>query len=313
MHFPGIILSCLLLLWFFPNYGQEPVDLSGNKCLKCHANHDFSYLNTVTGQTQKRLMNPYYIIDTTQLVIGVHRNFGCTDCHSSEYDNWPHKGELKFEPLPACLDCHGGDETYAKYQFDRIDQEYRLSIHHTVSGDNFKCSSCHDPHYYKPMARDSESMTDAIKFDNNMCLSCHSNKDRFSLLSFKGLYDVLDRHDWLPNQPLHFQNVRCIECHTRVDDTLLVAHHVLPKDKAVKLCVECHSSNSLLMASLYRYKARENRGRFGFVNASILNESYVIGANRNYFLNLASLIIFGMVVVTIVVHSVFRKISHKKH
>ena len=47
----------------------------------------------------------------------------------------------------------------------------------------------------------------------------------------------------------------------------------------------------LLMASLYKFESKAQR-RDGFFNGIILNESYVIGANRNEYLNLLSLVIF---------------------
>ena len=43
----------------------------------------------------------------------------------------------------------------------------------------------------------------------------------------------MQTHEWLPNETLHFQNVRCIECHTQINDSILVAHLVLPKEKAL--------------------------------------------------------------------------------
>jgi hypothetical protein len=92
----------------------------------------------------------------------------------------------------------------------------------------------------------------------------------------------------------------------------MVAHKILPKEKAVKKCVECHSKNSLLLASLYKYQAKEKREKQGFLNGAILTETYVIGANRNYFLNMASLGIFGLVVIGIFIHAVMRKIHSKK-
>ena len=45
------------------------------------------------------------------------------------------------------------------------------------------------------------------------------------------------------------------------------------------------------MASLYKFESKAQR-QDGFFNGIILNESYVIGANRNEYLNLLSLIIF---------------------
>ena len=59
------------------------------------------------------------------------------------------------------------------------------------------------------------------------------------------------------------------------------------------------------MASLYKFESKEQR-QDGFFNGIILNSSYVIGANRNEYLNLLSLIIFFGVLGVIVVHIIFR-------
>jgi hypothetical protein len=59
------------------------------------------------------------------------------------------------------------------------------------------------------------------------------------------------------------------------------------------------------MASLYKFASKEQR-RDGFFNGIILNESYVIGANRNEYLNLFSLIIFFGVLGALCVHIWFR-------
>jgi hypothetical protein len=300
-----------LILIPFAGHPQNEADPGRGHCLTCHSRHDYTFKNPNTNQNEKRLMNPYNILDTVLIATGVHRHFKCTDCHSTDYEKWPHNGESKLEPINTCLDCHGGDETYAKFHFEEVDKEFQQSIHYTTSGDQFTCYKCHNPHYYRPMARDSKNMLESVAYDNNMCLSCHSNKDRFGLLSDKGLYDVMDRHEFLPNHTAHFRNVRCIECHTKVNDSLMVAHRILGKEKAVKLCVECHSSNSILMASLYKYQAKERRNELGFINASILNQSYVIGANRNLFLNILSLVIFGLVIAGIAGHSVLRNMKHK--
>ena len=301
------LLTVLLLAFTIVSFSQDETER--DKCLRCHTQNTYTFNNPYSGTNEKRLMNPYNVLDTSLIAKGVHRKFNCTDCHSPDYESWPHNSELKLETINTCLDCHGGDETFARFHFEEIETEFQESIHYAESGDQFSCYKCHNPHYYRPMVRDSKNMLESVAYDNNMCLGCHSNKDNFGLLSDKGLFDVLDRHEFLPNHTAHFRNVRCIECHTRVNDSLLVAHRILGKDKAVKLCVECHSSNSILMASLYRYQAKERRNELGFINASILNQSYVIGANRNLFLNIISLVIFGMVIAGIVVHFIFRKIK----
>jgi hypothetical protein len=66
------------------------------------------------------------------------------------------------------------------------------------------------------------------------------------------------------------------------------------------------------MASLYKYKVQEGRSKAGFYNGVIMNEGYVIGANRNYYLGLISLIMFGCVAFGIAIHATFRIIKRKK-
>jgi hypothetical protein len=86
----------------------------------------------------------------------------------------------------------------------------------------------------------------------------------------------------------------------------------MPKEKAVKRCVECHSQNSLLMVSLYKYQAKENRTQAGFLNAIILNNAFVIGANRNVVLNKVSSIVFFATLGLLLLHLVLR-MNYKKN
>ena len=46
-----------------------------------------------------------------------------------------------------------------------------------------------------------------------------------------------------------------------------------------------------------------------FVNAVVINNAYVIGANRNYVLNIVSVVIFGLVFMGLVLHIVLRIIK----
>lgn len=281
------------------------------QCLNCHGRTYFSYFNEYAGRDVKERMNPYYYVDSTQYVISNHRNFDCTDCHSSDYKEFPHPNQLRFEPMPTCLDCHAGDENFADYHFETIDEEYQASIHYTTHNEEFSCWMCHNPHSYHISIRNTENLAATIQYDNEICLSCHSDQSRMGLLSERKIYNMLERHDWLPNHLAHFKSVRCIECHTEINENTLVAHKVLPKEKAVRKCVKCHSQNSLLQATLYKHQIQEKRVKQGYLNASILTETYVIGANRNKFLNFASIGIFGLVIIGITIHAVMRKIHSK--
>ena len=248
------------------------------------------------------------IMDRREFYSSNHKSFSCTDCHSEDYTKFPHPGELRMEQKYNCLDCHGGDEAFAKFNFEEIDAEYQQSVHFKLEEEGFTCWKCHNPHSYKISIRNSHNLKETIQYDNKICLNCHSDFSRFQLMSDNEEINILEKHDWLPNQTSHFRNVRCIECHTQATDSILVSHLIVPKDQAVKRCNECHSRNSLLMASLYKFQSRERR-RDGFFNGVILNESYVIGANRNEYLNILSLIILGCIMIIIGIHIFFRTIK----
>jgi hypothetical protein len=65
------------------------------------------------------------------------------------------------------------------------------------------------------------------------------------------------------------------------------------------------------MASLYKYESKAQR-QDGFFNGVIMNESFVIGANRNQYLNYISLAVLILVLAGIAVHVFFRIKNRKK-
>jgi len=276
------------------------------KCLVCHGEPYFQLVDTVMGVTQNRLMCNDYFIERDDFYQSNHWSFACTDCHSYDFEIFPHPTSTRLEEPYQCNDCHGYDEQYAQYQFEEIQIEYNESTHAEI--ENFSCWKCHDPHSYKVSIRNTTNLEETILYDNNICLECHANFNNFQLLTDRDEIVVVESHNWLPNQSAHFTSVRCIECHTEINDSILVAHKVLPKDKAVKRCTECHTSDSRLLATLYKFQSKEFRSDVGFLNGVIFNQSYVIGANRNIILNYLSYIIFGGVLLVVFVHIFFRLI-----
>jgi len=312
MKFSSLVIALILFCCTFGHINaQSYQNAKHHQCLKCHSNQSYSFFNTVKNKEEKRLMNPYFILDTVALTHGVHKQFDCTDCHSSEYGTYPHSSNLKLEPLSTCLDCHGGDKSFATYQFEKIDVEFKKSIHYKVYGDNFTCSKCHSQHTYLATARTSSNVLEIVDYSNKMCLSCHNDMKRYKMVSGHENPKLVEVHDWLPNQELHFQHVRCLECHTDVVDSLMVSHNILPKEKALRKCVECHSANSRLKASLYKYQNLKMRSESGGINVVLANESYVIGSHQIPILKLTSILIFLLVLVGITVHSIFRIIKRK--
>jgi hypothetical protein len=293
--------------------GKKSVFYDQNeKCLRCHGSTKYTYLNKVTNMEVAAMMCDNRVVNRKEFYTANHRSFACTDCHATEYDSFPHPGQLRMESQYACIDCHGNDEKFAKFKFEEIEKEFQQSVHYTANSEAFTCWKCHNPHSYRINIRDSKNIEQSIAYDNQICLHCHSDFERFQLLTERKEINLIEKHEWLPNQALHFSQVRCIECHARPNDSLLVSHRIMPKDKAVKRCVECHSQNSLLMSSLYKYQTKENRTQAGFLNATILNNAFVIGANRNIMLNRTSLVIFTIMIGVMLVHFVLYRITKKR-
>jgi predicted CXXCH cytochrome family protein len=290
----------------------SPFEKENQRCFNCHGQDKYEYANETLGRQVKALMCSERIIRKEEFYKSNHKSFNCTDCHSEEYAKFPHSGELRMEQKYNCIDCHGGDEKFAQFHFEEIEAEYTQSTHFKMEEEGFSCWKCHNPHTYKITVRNGKNLKETIAYDNAICLNCHSDFNRFQLLTDKAEINIIQKHDWLPNQAAHFANVRCIECHTKINNNIPVSHLIKPKEEAVKHCNECHSQNSILMASLYKFESKEQR-RDGFFNGIILNASYVIGANRNGYLNLFSLIIFIFVIGIICVHIFFRIRKNNKN
>ena len=313
----SVVSILLLLLAFFTissaaDKKAKHLDEESKQCLTCHAESRYYLTDTTTGDSVKMKMYAELRIDPVNYLNGTHGAFKCTDCHSSDYTTVPHPANVKFETDYTCLDCHGGDEAYASFHFETIEEEYARSVHADSLKDDFNCWSCHNPHSYKLTGPD-ELIANKVAIDNGMCLNCHGNPIKFEALAEKDTPNLINMHDWLPNQALHFKKVRCIDCHGAQNDSLMVAHLIKPSKEAVRKCVECHSTNSILMSSLYKHEVREKRNQLGFYNGVITNEAYIIGANRNYYLNVASIGMFVLALLGILIHSTLRIVKSRRN
>lgn len=302
------LLTLLRILLFSQEIPVEVIEHSpeNSNCFNCHGGPTYTYYNEVQERSVTKRMNPYFLIDSVLYYNQNHSSFECIDCHAYDYKSFPHDNELQMEPIPNCIDCHEGDDATLGYNFELIYDEFHKSVHSTKHSEEFTCWMCHNPHSYKINARNNTNIKETIVYDNNICLSCHADINKYQLITSKKNPNVIEMHDWLPNQIAHFAHVRCIECHALTSDNILVAHQIKSKKKAVRICVECHSQNSILMASLYKFQAQEKRDKFGFYNAAILSDTYIIGANRNYYLNIVSALIFGIMILLIVIHTILR-------
>ena len=280
-----------------------------NKCLACHGQEFFYDSSEEMGETIIRKMYPSLIIDSVKYYESNHWSFTCLDCHTYDYRNYPHPRDAKFEYIVSCLDCHEGDESVSKYNFEKISEEYEKSHHTSLTDTKYSCWSCHDPHGFKMTVREEPMISKVVVHDNAMCLQCHCGTTATDLLLGTGLDPLVATHDWIPETLNHLRSVRCIECHGNIVDDVLVAHDILPAKDAVNSCAECHSKDSRLLNSLYRYQIQEGAMRKGIFGAMITSDIYVIGANRHPILNLISLLMFGGILLVVFGHALIRIIK----
>jgi hypothetical protein len=294
-------ISLLLVSSLFAQTNKE----KNQKCLRCHSMATIGYQDPQSGMLKNLSVIPGNFYNSN------HKNLECTQCHPLEFATFPHPPKLKNKDL-YCLNCHQENSKLFKYSFKSIEKDFKESVHYQKFGNKFSCFNCHDPHSFKINARINTEIKKTVLYDNHICLECHNNETKIANFTKELIPDLNTSHQWLPHKDLHWKSVRCIDCHTE-QSTAGVSHKILPKEKALKNCVECHSSNSILAQSLYKFQTKEDRDKVGFINAVILNNSYVIGATRNYYLNLLSFIIFGITLITLAIHGLMRWNSKKRN
>ncbi len=283
---------------------RNAAEASNLKCLRCHALATLGYKNAANGLYMDLAVDP------EEFRASNHGKLACVTCHTESFQTFPHSEALRRKEL-VCVDCHKKDRKFLKFQFPGILREFQASVHAQKLGKGFTCFNCHDPHSFKIHARLGSGVAQTVLYDNRICLQCHSNEPELLRLSGTG-HPSLDRsHAWLPHKDLHWTSVRCIDCHT-APTTVGVSHRILPKEQAVRDCVRCHSSNSILLQSLYKFQSRQQRDRDGFLNATLLNHAYVIGATRNYYLNVLSFVVFGLTVAGVALHAGLRRYFRRK-
>ncbi len=246
--------------------GREP------SCMDCHKP------NAVT-------------IDPARFARSVHAAFDCSFCHTTGFNKFPHSGNRT--QMRDCTDCHRGG------QFTKIEQAVKSSVHATMVDPAFRCTNCHSPHYFIPASRMTDA-SEAILVANQSCLGCHATGDT---LADKDR-DLAKKHGYLFHAELHLSRNACVACHTPPGQETL--HLILPKSEAVKDCATCHAQNSMLASKLYAHLALKERAQYGFVNAILFNNAYLVGANRNRWLDWGAFGLIGLVVLGVAAHGLGR-------
>ena len=290
---------------------SEHVD-ENERCFKCHDQAIDSLKQEVIDKKDTLNLEELQIITREEFYQSNHRSMACIGCHTNED---PESKDPASEPTAdsrTCTDCHLYIKEHQFYQFTAIEEEYLQSIHHQRKTDEFSCWKCHNPHADRIHIRNAENLPEAIAYDNSICLSCHKNANPFLAPEAIETGETDTIHQWLPEKEKHMGNVRCIDCHTRENENILVAHLVLPKEKSVRKCSECHFSNSLLLTTLYKNRTIGSKSKNGLFNAMVIEDAYIIGGNRSEILNVISLVIFGLAFAGIILHITPRILKKRK-
>lgn len=269
------------------------------ECLTCHSEAGLKK-PPKEGLDLKKLR--HYLVHLDTFTASDHGQMACSKCHGDGYDKHPHDAKAK-EGLSECQDCHARKAMRIERQFDK-------SVHAENLSDSFTCATCHDPHVMT-LASKLRDPHKIVAQDNKICLDCHDSDLAFAKIApeKKKRPPIDEIHSWLPNTRMHWQAVRCIECHTPTDDKLSLSHEIQNKDKAEKKCATCHSANTSLNARLYRHLAKEEQNKYGFLNSVILSNSYVVGATRNPSLDWIVIGLFVATVLGVIGHGLVRIIT----
>ena len=326
-----VFVSTLMATALFAATPQ--VTAQNASCLQCHDDPDLAP-RTLRGKTRD------IYVSGQRYEKSVHEGLACASCHQTvEKDGKTlMKTGQKAEEIKSCLECHTD-------YFQKVESNFSMSVHAKKLGNAFDCASCHDPHLVQ---KEDASMPSAerIRFDNNTCITCHSDLVGYKALSGKEVWQQDLSHSFLPFKDEHFEKVRCIECHTPSDGDN--RHTVLPKEEALKDCTSCHSQDSLLVArtrtptsvdaaageflgkglfddSVLLVKLAKTTRRpqptahtasvvddLGFINNGLFKNSYLIGATRNLTLDSWAFKALLATLAGIVFHGGLRFVASRK-
>ncbi len=306
----------LFLLSSFPSlHCQDSVNLpeqenewisdfyeENEQCFRCHET-GITPSEGFPEDTIDYLRRHGMLIDREAFYKSNHRSFACDQCH---FDDETDIRILAREGEFTCLNCHGFDPANDQYPFAQIAEEYGSSVHATNRSIGFSCWKCHNPHSYRSVNDTNLDLTEAVVYHNAICLDCHSKRIRDSSNSRNGGNKEFQNHDWLPNQTIHLSMVKCIECHTPVDNGIALTHLVLPGEQSEMRCVECHSQEPRLLAILNNFHAKGQRSKKGFYNSALSGELSILGTAGTDNLNTISIVIFLLTLFGIVIHIYFR-------
>lgn len=307
---------------------REHAKTDNAECLACHGNEEINHeWKTQRGKTLELHTDAVAYNDS------VHQDQSCLSCHEGDgadaFDQAPHA--FKDDRVSrSCDSCH-------ENAFPEVKQQLATS-HHTKTiidqfGHEFECQACHDAHSFNLPNR-AEDIIDNIEAANESCFSCHNDYRGYESLTDKKLLDQKMGHWFLPEKGKHFASVRCVDCHSAGMGTEI--HTITPAEEAISDCQHCHSEDSAITTTLYKYSGEDqafsmlDKGLFddsklieknakqiaakgdapdsplGFMNEKMLDNRYVIGATPVVWLDRLFGLAFIGVLALLALHAALR-------
>jgi hypothetical protein len=266
-------------------------------CLSCHSEQG---LAKPPRPGMDMVLLAKLLVDHPRFEASDHGKMACKDCHSEAYVPYPHLPNAKAR-IKGCEPCH-------QQPARTITPEFKASKHFKDHTDKFTCLSCHDSHTMRKAAKLPTAQA-ASRQDNHQCQACHEDDKRYATLVKPGTRrpEMAAVHAWLPEMALHLDHVRCVDCHSPMAD-LALSHEVQGKDKAVRRCEACHAEAGELGRRLYKPMLIDQPGeKEGFANAALLREVYVVGANRNRWIDLGGLGALALAALALLIRLVRRR------
>lgn len=342
----GMVLCVLLAAFYAQAASVESSDFhekarefraqakaDNESCLSCH-NSDS--INSEWKTPRGKSLDLH--VDTLHYNDSVHQGQSCQSCHQgadeTAFEDAPHRFNNDVASR-SCKSCHSE-------VFHEVDKQLESS-HHTKTiiekfGNEFACESCHNAHSFK-LPESTDDILAGIHAANEPCFACHNDLKGYEKLTDKKLLDQDMGHWFLPEKNKHFAAVRCVDCHSAGEGTQI--HSITPVEDAVSDCQLCHSEDTALTSSLYKYsnetkafsmldkgifddtelvkqhaQSIAERGEkadspYGFMNQKMLDDRYLIGATPISWMDWLLAIALVAIVILLAVHLRMRKLGQK--
>ena len=299
-----IALFCLSLSLSLSARAQEvPVlDAESQACQGCHAISDWEINDPVTGRVVR------LSIESEAYVYSAHGSVPCRSCHGWGYGEIPHRGSSEH-PIYECVVCHAKDPLVSHFRFSQRKADLQVSVHGDTESGPMDCHTCHDPHTFRPVNNPDDPLQ-RIEQSNSICLRCHGPESdprgRFAR------EDAARYHAAFPNYANHLRKVKCVVCHTAIDDDAATTRHgILARGLSLRECEQCHTPGSAILDALYgpqRLGARAGLKSPPGPGVEVVDDAYVIGSTRSPGLERLSVLGFAVICLAIVLHGLARAV-----